>query len=596
MKRNLSFPLILLLLLLILSFWMTNAYLAPPDFAAYYSYPRSILFDRDLDFSSEYEHFGYQKHMFYVTSANRLSNDWPMGTGLVWTVFLAAGSVPALVSGQPLDGYGAPFLSLVTIGILFLVGCGLFGAFRFLARRFGEKTAFASVLMGFFGTPLLFYSFYGGLMSHATGFFVITFFFILWADTIRERKRIHWILLGFLAGLMALVRPQHILCLVVFPVEYLFKKRGESREGETFQGGEFLRGSLFAFFFFILALLPRFFYRGVVYGNPFFLPKLEEMHWFRPALFETLFSDYHGLLPWTPLVLPGSLGLFFLWKKNRIMAAGFLACLVLQLYVNSANQVWWAGGSFSNRRFTGYGFIFMGGLAALLEDKKRRLWLVPCVLFCMWSFLLVIAERMQLITLEHYIPWNGAFFRSLGSVLGSPHKWPAALWGDFAGLSLFPRFVAVFFLGGLFLGMGYLFSWKRIMERKPVGVIGAILIYYIFVTVMVAVSSIRTPALPEKTAGRCYKTNRFLWNNYYEEGFYLLLKGRLQKSLSAFHKARNLIPERPQPYRYIGAIHEELGEYDEAERYYLEALSIDPNYLTAKKSLEAMRRKRKGYW
>ena len=57
---------ILIVLFSILSFWMANAYFAPPDFAAYYSYTRSLLHDGDLDFSDEYEHFEFQKHMLYI--------------------------------------------------------------------------------------------------------------------------------------------------------------------------------------------------------------------------------------------------------------------------------------------------------------------------------------------------------------------------------------------------------------------------------------------------------------------------------------------------------------------------------------------------
>jgi len=39
---------------------LLNIYLSSPDSAAYYSVPRSILIDHDLDFQNEYLHFEFQ--------------------------------------------------------------------------------------------------------------------------------------------------------------------------------------------------------------------------------------------------------------------------------------------------------------------------------------------------------------------------------------------------------------------------------------------------------------------------------------------------------------------------------------------------------
>jgi hypothetical protein len=582
-----------LCIFLCLSFWMTNAYLEPPDFTAYYTYTHSLLHDRDLDFSNEYEHFEYQKHMLYVTNRGYLSNDWPMGTGLLWCGFYAAGGVLARLFESKTDGFSPPYIFAILIGILFYVGCGLMSAFYFIEKRYGAKTAFVATFTAFFGTPLLFYTFYGGLMSHATGFFILTIFFIVWGGTIQERTPAQWLLLGALGGLVALVRPQHIASLIVLPVEAFLKYKEGGLRPNTENRRQFLRGCLLALAPFLLGILPLFIYWGKFFGNPFHLPKLEEMHWFRPALYEMLFSDYHGLLPWTPLVLPGALGLLFLWKRERILTAGLLAVLILQIYINSANEIWWAGGSFSNRRFTEYSFIFMVGLAALLGERRGSPWIIVALLLAGWSFLLVIAERTGFNTLDHYIPWNWAFFRGLFYTLFAPWRWLKALWGNFGNAYFLARIGAIFILGALLIITWHLFIRLKISVRWQHIIAGAVLCAMIFINCLVLTGILRTQPLPAEITQRLDRTNRFLWFNYYEYGYYLLVRGRYQKALDAFQKAHALMPTQPQPLRYIGSIYEILEDYDRAEAYYLEAFSLDPKYQNVKVLLERLREKRK---
>lgn len=593
LKIKLSHATTLLVLFSILSFWMANAYFAPPDFAAYYSYTRSLLHDGDLDFSDEYEHFQFEKHMLYITSRGYLSNDWPMGAGLLWSGFYLIGSAAARFLGSETDGFSLPYKSLVLTGILFYVGCGLFAAYHFLRKRYGSKVSFWSVLLCFFGTPLLFYTFYGALMSHATGFFIVTLFLIVWAETIGERTPAQWALLGALGGIMTLTRPQHIATLIVLPVEVFMKYREGAFKSNADYAPQYIKGALISLGAFIFGLLPLFIYWGKFFGNPFHMPKLEEMHWFRPALFEMLFSDYHGLLPWTPIVLLGALGLFFLWKKERILAAGLIAALLLQIYINSANEVWWAGGSFSNRRFTEYAFIFMIGLAALFSERRMRFWLMSAVLFAAWSFLLVVAERLGFNTLDHYIPWKKPFFQGMAGILAAPWRWFRALWGDYAKVPLIYRAILVLLLANALVFADYIAArLKNYIGRKRL-IFALVIFVLLFFNILVIIGAVRTQPQPPEIAALLGRNNRFLWFNYYEYGYYLLSKGRFQKALAAYQKAHDLMPSQPQPLRYLGTIYEELGDYDKAEKYYLEAFALDPKYQNVRIALDRLREKRR---
>ena len=72
-----------------------------------------------------------------------------------------------------------------------------------------------------------------------------------------------------------------------------------------------------------------------------------------PYLLNTLFSSRHGLLSWTPVLGAGFLGFLPLLKRRPTLALPLLLPLLVMTWVNVCSGDWWAGGSFSNRRFDG---------------------------------------------------------------------------------------------------------------------------------------------------------------------------------------------------------------------------------------------------
>ena len=63
--------------------WMTNVYLSPPDSASYFSVVRSMTMDGAFGFFGEFAEFQYPFNMYYLTETDRVSNDWPIGSGLI---------------------------------------------------------------------------------------------------------------------------------------------------------------------------------------------------------------------------------------------------------------------------------------------------------------------------------------------------------------------------------------------------------------------------------------------------------------------------------------------------------------------------------
>ena len=66
---------------------------------------------------------------------------------------------------------------------------------------------------------------------------------------------------------------------------------------------------------FVVALLPTFISREIIFGSPFRSGyQVEQFAWRSPALWNVLFSWDHGLLSWTPILMLALIGLgIFCW-------------------------------------------------------------------------------------------------------------------------------------------------------------------------------------------------------------------------------------------------------------------------------------------
>ena len=70
----------------------------------------------------------------------------------------------------------------------------------------------------------------------------------------------------------------------------------------------------------------------------------ESFHWLHPALFSTLFSDFHGLFFWSPVLLLSVIGFIWYFTRRGQRFDGLLVSLLISLaalwYLNSAWYAW----------------------------------------------------------------------------------------------------------------------------------------------------------------------------------------------------------------------------------------------------------------
>ncbi len=346
------------------------------DGIQYYAYLRSLVFDRDVNFVNDYELlYGDEEANVWTstrTTTGHVVNLMSIGPALLWLplFLLTCGLVAAgalLGSSVPIDGIAAPFqLSAGLAGIAYATA-GVYLLYRICAREFGPRPALWGALVAWLASPAIYYSLVSPAYSHAVSLFTVALFVDVWHRTRGESRPGRYVVLGLLAGLVALVRWQDVI-IVLLPV-------GEAVEAIVHRTAQLrttvsrlaLMGGASA-----VAFAPQMLAWRAMYGRFVLTPQGSDfMRWTEPQIAAVLWSWNHGLFSWTPALLLAAGGLYWLHRHDQLLGWGTAAVLLTALYINASVVDWWGGEAFGARRFISYTVFFALGLTALVS---RNLW------------------------------------------------------------------------------------------------------------------------------------------------------------------------------------------------------------------------------
>jgi hypothetical protein len=383
--RRFSKQEIWLLLVFLLSLALVNPWVRG-DGVGYYAYVRSLVIDHNLRFERDWlaanpsfveARVDYNGHLLpdQFTRTGYVGNHFSIGPSLLWSpvIVIVHGVVLALdrLGAQiPADGYSRPYLVSMALATAVYGFLGLWMSFL-LARKYTEaRWAVLATLGIWWASPLPIYMYFNPAWSHAHSAFGVALFLWYWDRTRSGRSLAQWFLLGLIAGLMADIYYPNALLLLVLGVEALAGWSG-AHDGESRRARATLaslpRWALFGLAF-VAALLPTLWTRKILYGSVTAsgYPPIASWNWTSPALAKVLFSPDHGLFSWTPILLLATIGLLFLWKRDRLLG-GSLILVFLAFYYFIASYPDWDGlSSFGNRFFVSLTPLFILGLAALL--------------------------------------------------------------------------------------------------------------------------------------------------------------------------------------------------------------------------------------
>jgi hypothetical protein len=411
------------------------------DGVMYYVYVRSLWKDLDLDFTNEYTHYGLitRGDLAVTTRTGLRRSIFSVGPAIAWSPFFALGEVVARAQGAlggaaDLSGYGPAHRNAVALGSLLYGFAAVLLIHSLLRRHFAESTALLAALLAWGATFLHWYMVQQPTMSHACSTFAAALALWLWERDREDRGPGGSFLLGLALGLAMCVRWQNGVLLALPAIDLLRRLRADPARLRRLVGlgAVTAAGAL-------VGASPQMMAWNALYGMwvlPYPPHGTDFLRLDHPFFPETLFSSRHGLLSWTPVFWAGYLGFVPLLRRRRPLALALLVPLVVMTYVNLCSGDWWAGGSFSNRRFDSLLPVLAFGFAAAVDTARGLLRRSPGALLGMlaaplvlWNLALAEQVRRGLVPRDDTVSFarlaEGAA-SLVADAVGSPTTWPAS--------------------------------------------------------------------------------------------------------------------------------------------------------------------------
>ena len=409
------------------------------DGVGHYAYLSALLRDGSLDLTDTYARFDALKQYSYKFSGlprspvtGRPSNRYGIGAACLWAPFVLAAHGALKLAGSPqATALTRPYEWAVGLGTAFWASVGLALIYGRLRRRLAPL-ACAAVAAGLvLATPLGFYMYAHGSMSHGVSFFAAAAL-LLGFERAWERPapaRLAWC--GFWAAWLVMCRFQDATWVIVAGAALAGRVVWLKRSGWV--GILSFSGGFFAVFWVQMAVWNDLY--GSWISGP--MPYLDETagtfsRWPMHAL-EALFSGRHGLLAWHPLIALGLAGL--VWKRgmrnaecgiNFVGLAGFAA----QLWIVGCWSMWWAGASFGNRFFISslpWVGLGLGRLAEGLDTRRKKaVALGVLAVLVAWNMGLLVQYATEMIPREEWVSWGRIARQNVVDV-------PGWVWGQITG-------------------------------------------------------------------------------------------------------------------------------------------------------------------
>jgi hypothetical protein len=444
----------ILFLLFFLSLPLVNPWVRG-DGVEYYAYVRSLVIDGDFDFENEWQASNPSFRQGHLdaqgkippqerTRTGHVANLASVGPSLLWSPFFLAVHGPVLVLDRlgahiAANGYSYPYvITLAGVTALYAF-VGLWLSFCIARTQTSGRWALLATIGIWLASSLPVYMYFNPFWSHAHSAFAVALFLWYWHRTRPERTWGQWIVLGLLGGLMLDMYYANGVVLVVPLIEslrgYWRDLRGAHADvGRADTGGadigraarRFLSNTIFLVACGV-ALLPTLILHHIIYGA-YLQTGYAEMgswDWLHPALLQVLFSSDHGLLSWTPILIPALLGLFFLRKRDPEMALCFGAAFLAFYFLIASYPTWDGISAFGGRFFVSMTPIFIVGLAETLERAsqmfrdQRRAFQTACAvvaLLIVWNLGFMFQWGMHLIPPRGPISWRQMAYNQVAVV------------------------------------------------------------------------------------------------------------------------------------------------------------------------------------
>jgi hypothetical protein len=313
------------------------------------------------------------------------------------------------------DGFSKPYVLTMALATALYAFVGLWLSFRIACSYVQSRWAFVATLGMWFASSLPVYMYFSPSYSHAHSVFAAALFLWYWNRSRHERSFAQWVILGLISGLLLDIYYLNIAILVLPLLESLqaYWRIWRSPKPQWDYAARLALAHLGYIGATLAAFLPTLVMRQIINGHPLALGyySIGFSHWIHPALWQPLASSNHGLITWTPIVVPALAGLVLLRKYDRELAVYSLAAAVALYYIVACHPDWHGSSSFGSRFFLSLTPFFVLGLGVTIETVTS------------WFKQQKAAYSVIAAVMGSLILWNLAFIYQWGTGL-VPHKGP----------------------------------------------------------------------------------------------------------------------------------------------------------------------------
>lgn len=345
---------------------------------------------------------------FAVDSMGRIISKYPVGVALMQAPFFVVFHLLAKPFGYSADGFSIIYHRMIDIAAVAWLLCGLWFLWLYLCCRLKTVASVLTLLVIFLGTNLYFYSLKDTGMSHVFSFALFSVLLYTSSQYTYKSSLTRVVLIGLTSGCILAVRPVNVLFLLLLLVNWWFATLRPRRINLRHLTVMVLTG--------FIVLLPQLFYYK--YSSGSFINYSYHNEGFdyllSPRFVNIWFAPNNGLFLYSPVVLVGLAGLFFMQKKypveSRVTGLGFL----LISYVFASWWSWSYGCGYGSRPFVEYFVLLSLPLGYLFEHvaglKCKR------IRFLLVSFVLMLIA----LNLKMIYSYDGCWY-------ASDWDWPAYL-------------------------------------------------------------------------------------------------------------------------------------------------------------------------
>lgn len=344
------------------------------DVVSYYAYlPAGLIFhDLNFNFTKSLPE-GFKGKIWVETAPNgKPILRMTMGLAILWLPFFVLAHLYAKIAGFEALGYSLPYSFSIFAAAIFYLLIGLIYLRKTLLKYFSEVITGITILLVVMATNMIYYILSEPGMSHVFSFSLIITFFFYTLKWIEKPNLLLSLCLGFLAGLIVLIRPINGLFLI-FPALLSIRTFSEFYTRLISNWRYILLAGLAAF----VVVLPQLVYWKIQTGHLFFNSYMDSgrFYFLNSHVIDGLFSFRKGWFIYTPVMLFSIAGLFMLKQYSKGLTKVILIFLVIYVYVIFSWWCWWYGGSFGSRPMIDtYGIMAIPLAAFLSFIMKRAIW------------------------------------------------------------------------------------------------------------------------------------------------------------------------------------------------------------------------------